>query len=488
MTMRYPVRASVIALLAASPAFAQPATDSLLLRPTHYDLNIQLDLDGQRMSATARIRLRNETSYPVRNASLLLYRLLNVRAVRDSGGVSRDFSQRVVAFEDFGKLQANHILVPLAPALAPGQEVTLELEYGGHVLGYAETGMLYVRDRIDTTYTLLRMDTFAYPQPGYPSMAVNRRAGLPEYDYTARISVPASHTVANGGTLVERREAGATVSYVYRSLKPSWRMDFSVARFTTLRDGDLAVYHLPEDSAGARRILGAMSRTLKLYTGWFGPLRGSASFAVIEIPDGWGSQADVTSILQSAAAFRDSRRESELYHEISHLWNGASGEWPSPRWDEGLATFLEDVTADSLTGTATTDSSAMRVARWLAGRLARDSALRTVPPADYGKRSMTGYSYSVGSLMFFGLYRVVGHDAFRQIVGEYYRRHQAGGGSSAAFVQVAKDVSSIDLTAFFDEWLFSSRWGTVVSAAKRPSDLYERHRRKAMKSPESGAP
>jgi aminopeptidase N len=73
-------------------------------------------------------------------------------------------------------------------------------------------------------------------------------------------------------------------------------------------------------------------------------------------------------------------------------------------------------------------------------------------------------------------------------VGEYYRRHQAGGGSSAAFVQVAKDVSSIDLTAFFDEWLFSSRWGTVVSAAKRPSDLYERHRRKAMKSPESGAP
>jgi aminopeptidase N len=203
---------------------------------------------------------------------------------------------------------------------------------------------------------------------------------------------------------------------------------------------------------------------------------------VIEIPDGWGSQADVTSILQSAAAFRDSRRESELYHEISHLWNGTSAELPSPRWEEGLATFLEDVTADSLTGTATTDSSAMRVARWLAGRLARDSALRTVPPADYGKRSMTGYSYSVGSLMFFGLYRVVGHDAFRHIVGEYYRRHQAGGGSSAAFVQVAKDVSSIDLTAFFDEWLFSSRWGTVVSAAKRPSDLYERHRRKARRA------
>ncbi len=92
---------------------------------------------------------------------------------------------------------------------------------------------------------------------------------------------------------------------------------------------------------------------------------------------------------------------------------------------------------------------------------------------------MTGYSYSVGSLMFFGLYRLVGHDVFRRIVGEYYRRHEAGGGSSAGFVQVAKDASPIDLTAFFDDWLFSPRWGTVVAGAKQPADLYERYRRKA---------
>ena len=92
---------------------------------------------------------------------------------------------------------------------------------------------------------------------------------------------------------------------------------------------------------------------------------------------------------------------------------------------------------------------------------------------------MTGYSYSVGSLMFFGLDRLVGHDVFRRIVGEYYRRHEAGGGSSAGFVQVAKDASPIDLTAFFDDWLFSPRWGTVVAGAKQPADLYERYRRKA---------
>jgi hypothetical protein len=469
----------MILVLASSRALPQAAQDSTLLRPVHYDLSVELDLDRQRMDARARIRLRNDGKYPVRNASLLLYRLLNVRAVRDTAGTPRPFSQRVTAFEDFGKMQANHVLVPLVQALAPGQEITLDVEYEGHLLGYAETGRLYVKDRIDTTYTMLRMDTYAYPQPGYPSLASNRRAGLPEYSYTARITVPASHTVANGGALVERREAGATTSYVYRSLKPSWRMDFAVARFTTVRDGDLAVHHLPGDSAGARRILAAMSRTLKLYTRWFGPLRGSSSFAVIEIPDGWGSQADVTSILQSAVAFRDPRRESELYHEISHLWNAANAESPSPRWDEGLATFLEDLTADSLSGTTTTDSSATRVARWLAGRFAEDSALRTVPMAEYGELEMTGYSYWVGSLMFYGLHRLVGHDVFRRIVGEYYRRHEAGGGSTERFVRVANDVSPIDLTAFFDEWLFSTRWGAVVSRAKQPAELYERYRSRA---------
>lgn len=475
--MRTFVLASLFMLLAGASAGATPAPDSLPLRPVQYDLDVQLDLDRQRIHAVARIRLRNDDTSPVRSASLLLYRLLDVRAVRDASGAPRPFRQRVVAFEDMGKLQVNYIEVPLDQALAPGQETTLEVEYEGYLLGYRETGMLYVQDHIDTTFTILRPDAYAYPQPGYPSQAANRRAGLPTYEYTARITVPASHTVANGGELVKRTEAGATVSYVYRSLKPSWRMDFAVARFTILREGELAVFHLPGDSAGARRIVGAMSRTLQLYTHWFGPLRGSARFSVIEIPDGWGSQADVTSILQTAAAFRDARRETELYHEISHLWNATSGERPAPRWDEGLASFLEDVTADSLTGTATTDSNAMRVARWLATRFAADSTLRTTPMADYGKRELTGYSYWVGSLMFYGLYRVVGHEAFCRIVAEYYRRYEAGGGSSAAFVRTAQEVSKVDLTTFFNDWLFSTRWGAVVAEAKQPADLFTRYRR-----------
>ncbi len=469
--------ATLVAAFVGLPAGAAAGQDSLVLRPVRYDLTFDVDLDQERLRAVARVRLRNESAVPVRSASLLLYRLLVVSAVRDAGGQAKVFRQQVAAFDDFGKLQVNHIEVPLDPPLAPGRETLLELEYGGHLLGYSETGMLYVRDRIDTSYTLLREDAYAYPQPGFLSQQLNRRAGLPTYEYAARVTVPGSHTVANGGALAERIESGGRVSYVYRSIKPSWRMDFAIARFAIRREGPLTVFHLPEDSAGARRMMGAMSRTLQLYTRWFGPLRGDSAFTVIEIPDGWGSQADVTSILQSAAAFRDAGRESELYHEIAHLWNGASGEWPAPRWDEGLATFLEDITTDSLKASATTDSSAMRVARWLATRVAADSMLRSTPMTDYGRREMTGYSYWVGSLMFYALYRTVGHEVFCRIVGEYYRRYRAGGGSSAALVRTAEEVGSADLTAFFGDWLQTTRWTGVVTGAKAPEDLVRRYRR-----------
>jgi hypothetical protein len=449
---------------------------SRALRPVHYDLAIDVDIPGRQIEATARIRLRNEQDRPVDEVSLLLYRLMRVREVRGGDGRILPYQQAVTAFEDFAKLQANHVRIRLDSPLAPGAETVVGVRYGGYLLGYAETGMLYVKDHVDSAYTLLRPDAFAYPEVGYPSFAVNRRSVLPSYDYVASVKVPKGYTVANGGALVERREEGSSVTFVYRSVKPSWRMDFAVAPFRIARRDALTVFYLPEDSVGARRILGAMQRTLALYTQWFGPLEGDSPFAVIEIPDGWGSQADVTSLLQSAAAFRDVRRESELYHEISHLWNVPDADRPAPRWNEGLASFLEDVTVDSLSGRATTDSSAMRLVSWLARRLSADSALRTVPPVEFGKREMTDYSYSVGSLMFYALYRLVGHDAFRGLIGQYYRSYRSGGGRTADFVALAKARSPVDLQRFFEDWLYSTRWTAVVARARVPADLYAPYR------------
>ncbi len=461
--------------LIVSQTHAQARGEPRLPRPVRYDLAIDVDLDKQIIAGAARIRVRNDLGTPLDEASLLLYRLLAVREVRDSAGTLIPFRQDIVAFEDFTKLQVNHVRVPLVPALPPGQERTIEVRYSGHVLGYAETGMLYVRDRVDTAYTLLRDDSFAYPMVGYPSMAVHRATPQPSFDYMALITVPSTHSVANGGQLVDRIEHGATTTYVFRNVKPAWRMDFGVARFGVLRFGKLAVYYLPADSVGAVRVMDKMQRTLALYWRWFGPLTGDSPFSVIEIPDGWGSQADVSSVLQAAAAFRDPARERELYHEIAHLWNVPDTDRPSPRWNEGLSTFMELLTSDSLSGSSQMDSTIMRNTRWLAERVRADSGLRTVPPAQYGVRDMTGMSYWVGSVMFYSLYRLVGHDDFRKIVGEYYRTYARTGGNTADLVKVARRVTPIDLTGFWNDWMYSTRWTDVVASAQSTFDLYGRY-------------
>ena len=444
---------------------SQPITadTTVVFRPTRYDLEIKVDIPKTELVATARIGVTNATTAPIRTGSFLLYRLLRVTGVRDATGNPLPFTQSVVEFADHATLQVRLVNVTLPRALRPGQSTIVQIDYRGALLGYAETGMLYVRDHIDSAYTLLRMDAFAYPVPGVPSHAVNRRAGLPTYDYDARIAVPDGFMVANGGQLVETKSSSGWTTFEFRNYKPAWRMDFGIARFAVKQNASLRIFYLPDDSAGAMRLFGVMQRTLDTYARWFGPLRTSSQFSLIEIPDGWGSQADVTSILETAAAFKNPRRQYELYHELSHLWNVNDTDRSPPRWNEGLATFLEDVTTDSLENRVTTDSSADRLANWLIADLKKNDRLSQVRMADYGRDQMTGYSYSVGALMFFALYRMMGHQAFIHLIADYYQRYGASGGSTDDFVRLAKELSPVSLDDVFRDWLSSTRWTAVIS-------------------------
>jgi len=461
------------AMFAAGAALPQPPSDSVLaLRPTRYELELTVDHAKRELRGSAMIVLRNTSATPVREASFLLYRLLRVSSVSDSAGAPLIFRQPVVEFDDHATLQVRHVLVTLKTPLAPERSTSVHIEYAGTLAGYSETGMLYIRDRIDTTFSIIRDDAYAFPAVRVPSHAVNARSGLPAYDYRARIKVPTGYTVANGGWLVRTIVENDGNTFEFRNVKSAWRMDFAVARFNVRESGGLKVYYLREDSAGSARVSAAMSKTFTLYSRWFGPLRGPSQFTLIEIPDGWGSQADVSSVLQAAAAFRDPRREYELYHELSHLWNVPFADVPSPRWNEGLATFLEDITIDSLEGRATTDKAADQTVLRLRDELRGDPRLATVAPVDYGRERMTRNAYSVPSVMFYVMYRLMGHDAFTNLIAEYYRQYGVSGATTRQFAQLATKLSPVPLDRVFDEWMFSTRWASIVAyttAAELPA-------------------
>jgi aminopeptidase N len=343
--------------------------------------------------------------------------------------------------------------------------------------------MRYVQDRIDPDFTIIRPDARAYPEIGYPSLAVLRAAGLAEFTYNASITVPESHTVASVGRLVDRRVSDGLATFVYASQKPSRRMDFAIARYDVLEDGANRVFFFPRDAAGARRVLGAVEDSRRLYTEWFGPLQDSTGFTVIEIPDGWGSQKDVTGIIQTAAAFRDPARAREVYHEVAHFWAPSVIDQPSPRWDEGLASFLEYRVGDHLLreeagpvtdrrGPASAGSVAARVAallQWIRENFEQHPERQEIALSEYGEHRITDLSYSVGMLLFAVLDELVGEEQFNRIMGEYHQRFAATG--TDEFVVLARSLSNLELGPFFHDWMYTTQWYHYVRDGATREDL-----------------
>ena len=453
-----PLAAAV--LLAASLSLPAAAA----VRPTRYDLDLKVDLQEKRIDGTARIAFRNAGDAPAAEVSFRLYRLLTVRSVRSAKGEALHFTQSIAAFEDDPLRQANQLRVPLSPPLPPGADAAVEVAYGGYLAGYVETGALYIQDRVDDAFTIIREDADAYPNPGPLSYAKSREEGLPEFDYTARITVPDTHVVANGGRLVSRTVSHGSAAYVYSNIRPAWRMDFAIARFKTLETPTLRIFALPDDAAGAARVRDEAQAAMELFARWYGPLEGATAFTIIEIPEGWGSQADVTSILQTAAAFRDPAKNPELYHEVSHLWNAPSRDPSYCRWNEGLAQFLAALVQETRAGSPSLDAAADRVVRDLRERLATEPRLREVPMADYGRREMTGQSYRTGMLMFYVLYRSVGPETFHRIIGGYYRRHRDSGGTTDELVREAVEEAGPRTAAIFRDWLSTTAWCDRLAA------------------------
>ncbi len=472
---------AVWAAVAPGPGLRAQCTvaEALHLRSTRYQIDLQVDYEAERIHGDVRLGIANVSSQPVAAVPLLLYRLMSVEAAEDERGRPLKLNQQVVSFEDWPKLQVTYAQVQLLAPLSPGAATSIRIRYSGHLLGYAETGMRYVQDRVDADFTIIRPDANAYPTLGHPCLAVIRAAGLPSFDYRARVTVPESLTVANGGKLMGRTVANGRATFEFQSLAPAWRMDFAIADYDMLAGGAHRVFYLPGDSAGGARVLAALEASLDLFTEWFGPLAEARGLTVIEIPDGWGSQQDVNTIIQSAAAFKDAERSGELYHEVSHFWNVPPLDAPSPRLDEGLASFLEEVATEQIEGHAVVDARVSVVVDWLRDRLERRPGLRTVPLIDYGRENMTDFSYRVGMVFFAVLYELVGHDKFGEIVGGFYERYRESGATTDEFIEYASSIAGpdgLDLEALFSDWIYSTRWTELVAEHDSAVALARRYR------------
>jgi hypothetical protein len=442
----------------------------------HQQLDIAIDYAAGRLSGTETVQIENWTKRPSSSVSFLLNRLMEASQIRDASGERLFYTQDVVRFEDNPKRQVTQVIVRFPQPVPPGARTTVSIQYAGYITPSTDFGWNYVKDRIDTTFTLVRWESLAFPVIHTLNEAANKGRFEPDFTYDVSVRVPAKYQVALGGALERTPHADGTITWRYQSGAPASSLNIGIAPFDTLRAPGVRLFALREDSVGARRVLSAAHSALTTLERWYGPLRSSPTITITEIPDGWGSQADLVSgTILAAAAFRDAGRVHELYHELTHLWNVNDLETPSPRWNEGLATFLEDLLRERLDGWTKRAAADSGVISWLRGQLARDSLLRSVPAIDYGKRNITDYSYWVGGIMFSSLYEFVGEETFERIIGGYYREFP-GGGTTRDFVAFAKRTAPVNLTSFFDDWVYTTGWAAVVSQAATTREIVEHYR------------
>ena len=451
-------------------------SESVSLVQATLGLDLTVDYNRPAIIGTATLTLANNGSGPVREVPLLLNQLMSIRGVTDDHQRRQQWTSVISIFEDDPFPQVVATTVELAQPVPPGGRIVLRVNYEGPLVGYTETGSFYIKDRIDQEFTIIRSDALAFPIVGVTSRTANRAMKQEPFDFEARISVPAEEVVATGGELRGREVAGSRAVYSFAGRQVPF-LNIAIAPYKVAEEAGIRVYALPADAARAGIILDAGRQALTRLEGWYGPLATKPRVTVIEIPEGFGSQASATAgIILDAAAFKDKAQLPQFYHELSHFWNPPDLDVPSPRWNEGLAMYLQFRLAREIDGFAGTSATIERArSRVCAAEAKRD--LARVPFARFGAEGRTDFAYTVGFLMFSGLETLMGESDLDRGFRQYVQAHQGKGGTTADLLAALSGASGSKATsAFLHDWMETTEWIGPVCDAPTFSDALARWR------------
>jgi hypothetical protein len=445
----------------------------------HYGLRINIVPAEERMTGTAQITISNTTGAGLREIHFLLYRLLVVEGAEDEHGAPLAYRQAVVSMSDEKNWQVNDVSVRLRHPLKAGSTAKITLKYSGAIFGYREV-MGYVRDHVGEDYTLLRPDALAYPILAETSFRSFAAASDTHFTYDVEITVPSGTVVTCGGVPRGTQADKTTETFRFASGVPTWRIDIAAAKFKVLKNsaGSLVVYALPEDEPGAPNLLKEMERAMAFYSSRFGPSEKARAYTVIEIPDGYGSQAGDGYILLAANAFKDPKAAHEVYHEIGHAWNAkVKPELQRARWfDEAFASYFEALAVREFEGQKAFEDEMSAYREHFRRDAKRDSRNVTTPIADYGKEELGENSYTKGAWSLFVLQGVVGEEKFNQIIRTFLDEFSAREADFKDFQEVAVRVSKRDLSRFFGEWIFGAQSSELLLGNSSIQEIVQRYR------------
>ncbi|MBN1895894.1 hypothetical protein JW906_15515 [bacterium] len=456
-------------------SFAFSSDADQLPNTIDYKLDLRIDYATKKLFGKCEITILNETNQPIKNVPILLYRLLSVKNVANENNVSLPFSQSITSISGWEQIQVNFIEISLGKILSPGEQSKINLEYEGYLFGYSAEGWRYVKDHIDKSFTLIRTDGFGYPIIGYPNERDMMKIAQQQYDYLINVTVPNEMIVVTAGKLIEQTKTDNESKFVFHSKEPSWRLDIAISDYNIFEKGENKVYYFTSDSLGAQKVMSALQSCFEIYTEWFGPLDNYQGFSIIEVPEGYSSQKDITAIILSAENFDESREMHTIYHEIAHSWNVTNLDVQPCRFEsEGFAQFMQFLMAEKLDNNENAVSeAAQRNLDRVRNAFKEKEECQSIPIKDYGVHDMTDFSYTLGMVVFALFYDIIGQEYFNEIIKSFYKENHLKGATLNEFIHHCKRIAPIDLESFFDDWIYTTRGIKLVVGGKTFNELKE---------------
>lgn len=205
-------------------------------------------------------------------------------------------------------------------------------------------------------------------------------------------------------------------------------------------------------------------------------------YTVIEIPDGWGGQADVTGALIPAGEFRSPSGVATLYHELAHLWSVPSAEDPPSRFlDEGIASYLQLLAEEELMGKSIADRLE-RARDRLRDMASRRGELLEVPISDYGRHGLTDASYIVGAWILHILRAALG-DCVWKALSSLVLEHIRKPASLEDFVRHIRTACGRKAGELARRLLSTSEPAKLIVGSWSLEEILERYRIRSSKTP-----
>ncbi|WP_109474317.1 M1 family metallopeptidase [Ornithinimicrobium cavernae] len=343
----------------------------------------------------------------------------------------------------------NELRISPRPKLQTGDEVTVEITYGGTTTRPTDIeGALYgwVTTR-DGAMVVSEPDGSAtwFPVSDHPTDKAS---------YAYEITVPEGSVAVANGLLEGSETADGWTTWTWDAPDPMAAYlatatvgDFELNSYVAANGTPIIDAVDPALPPANSASLALTSDMLVFFEEAFGPYPFNSYGAIVD-DDSVGYALET----QTRSFFSRNAREGTVAHELAHQWMGdhvSPGRWADIWLNEGWASYASWMWSEEQ-GRDTTQQSFDEVMA-----IPADDDFWSVVVADPGPLCLfCGPIYDRGAATLHALRVEIGDDAFFELAQTWVAEFGGGTATTADFMALAKEVSGQELDAFFQVWLY----------------------------------